>query len=115
MYLCTTDQRTMYVIHTSSDPIPPRSLSAAFQNTKHKCRGRDTLQRAKPGDSFCPRQNGVYPSPEASECDKFYSCLNGVGSVQVCAEGLHFDQEIGTCVWARESKRKGCLSANQGR
>ena len=23
------------------------------------------------------------------------------------------DMEIGTCVWARESTRKGCLSANQ--
>ena len=58
-------------------------MTALLQNTKHKCKGRDALQRPKAGDQFCPRQNGVYPSPEASECDKFYSCLNGVGSVQV--------------------------------
>ena len=84
-----------------------------LQNTKHKCRGRPKLQRPKPGDGFCPRQNGVFPSPDPSECDKFYSCLNGVGSVQQCADGLHYDDEIGTCVWARESNRKGCLSDNQ--
>ena len=84
-----------------------------LQNTKHKCRGRPKLQRPKPGDGFCPRQNGVFPSPDPSDCDKFYSCLNGVGSVQQCADGLHYDDEIGTCVWARESNRKGCLSDNQ--
>lgn len=84
-----------------------------LQNTKHKCRGKPKLQPPKPGDSFCPRQNGVYPSPDQTECDRFYSCLNGVGSAQQCADGLHFDPEIGTCVWARESTRKGCLSANQ--
>ena len=84
-----------------------------LQNTKHKCRGRPKLQRPKPGDGFCPRQNGVFPSPDPSECDTFYSCLNGVGSLQQCADGLHYDDEIGTCVWARESNRKGCLSDNQ--
>ncbi len=83
------------------------------QNTRHKCRGKPKLQPPKPGDSFCPRQNGVYPSPDSTECDRFYSCLNGVGSSQQCADGLHFDPDIGTCVWARESTRKGCLSANQ--
>jgi hypothetical protein len=82
------------------------------QNTKHRCRGKPNLQRAKPGDANCPRQNGVYPSPDKAQCEKFYSCLKGVGSVQHCAAGLHFDTEIGTCVWARESKREGCLSAN---
>eukprot|EP00095_Tigriopus_kingsejongensis_P001305 snap_masked-scaffold967_size75526-processed-gene-0.2 protein:Tk01305 transcript:snap_masked-scaffold967_size75526-processed-gene-0.2-mRNA-1 annotation:"hypothetical protein AaeL_AAEL009580" len=84
-----------------------------IQNTKHKCQGRPELQRPKPGDGNCPRQNGVYPSPIESECDRFYSCLNGVGSSQQCAEGLHFDPEIGTCVWARESTRKGCLSNSE--
>ncbi len=83
------------------------------QNTKHRCRGKPKLQPPKPGDAFCPRQNGVYPSPESTECDRFYSCLNGVGSVQQCADGLHFDPEIGTCVWARESSRKGCLTADE--
>eukprot|EP00094_Tigriopus_californicus_P000286 TCALIF_00276-PA protein Name:"Similar to Endochitinase (Brugia malayi)" AED:0.30 eAED:0.30 QI:0/0/0/0.5/1/1/2/0/700 len=84
-----------------------------IQNTKHKCEGKPDLQRPKPGDGFCPRQNGVYPSPDPTECDKFYSCLNGVGSVTQCANGLHFDPEIGTCVWARESSRKGCLSVSE--
>ena len=83
------------------------------QNTKHKCRGKPKLQPPKPGDSYCPRQNGVYASPDPTECSKFYSCLNGVGSASQCADGLHFDPDIGTCVWARESSRKGCLSANQ--
>ena len=53
-----------------------------LQNTKHKCRGKPKLQPPKPGDRFCPRQNGVFPSPDPTECDKFYSCLNGVGAVQ---------------------------------
>ena len=52
------------------------------QNTKHKCRGKPKLQPPKPGDRYCPRQNGVFPSPDVTECDKFYSCLNGVGKVQ---------------------------------
>ena len=84
-----------------------------LQNTKHKCRNKPTLQPPKPGDANCPRQNGVYPSPDPTECDKFYSCLNGVGSAQQCADGLYYDPDIGTCVWARESTRKGCLSPNQ--
>ena len=77
---CPVQQKRQNHRHkfTSSEII----ASFCIQNTKHKCRGRDKLQRAKPGDSFCPRQNGVYPSPTPSECDKFYSCLNGVGSVQ---------------------------------
>ena len=83
------------------------------QNTRHKCEGRPRLQPPQPGDGYCPRQNGVYPSPDPTECDRFYSCLNGVGSSQQCAEGLHFDEKIGTCVWARESNRKGCLKASQ--
>ena len=53
-----------------------------LQNTKHKCRGKPKLQPAKPGDRFCPRQNGVFPSPDPTECEVFYSCLNGVGAVQ---------------------------------
>ena len=53
-----------------------------IQNTKHKCRNKPKLQPAKPGDRFCPRQNGVFPSPDPQECEKFYSCLNGVGKVQ---------------------------------
>ena len=61
-----------------------------LQNTKHKCRTRPKLQPPKPGDAFCPRQNGVYPSPDQTECDKFYSCLNGKGSPTSCADGLHF-------------------------
>ena len=93
---------------TSKNPPPPFE-----QNTKHRCKGRPKLQRAKPGDGFCPRQNGVYPSPDPSECHKFYSCLNGVGSPHTCADGLHFDEKLGTCVWARESGRKGCLTAGQ--
>ena len=47
------------------------------------------------GDAHCPRQNGVYPSENPSECDIFYSCLNGVGSATKCAEGLHYSEEVG--------------------
>jgi hypothetical protein len=82
-----------------------------IHNIKDKCKTRPKLQKPQPGDGFCPRQNGVYPSPDPSECGSFYSCLNGVGSLMQCADGLHFDPDIGTCVWARESSRKGCLSA----
>lgn len=84
-----------------------------IHNTKDKCRKRPSLQRPQPGDANCPRQNGVYPSPDITECDKYYSCLEGKGSLQQCAEGLHFEPELGVCVWARESTREGCLSVNQ--
>ena len=83
-----------------------------IHNTKDKCRGRPDLQRPTPGDANCPRQNGVYPSPDVTECDRFFSCLKGKSSSQQCADGLHFDPEIGTCVWARESSRKGKMFNN---
>jgi len=93
------------------DKSPEEDPCDHIHNIKDRCRMRPRLQRPQPGDGYCPRQNGVYPSPDQTECDKFYSCLNGVGSLQQCADGLHFDPDIGTCVWARESSRKGCLSA----
>merc|ERR1740128_1001448 len=82
-------------------------------NVPDKCKNRPGLQRPKPGDGNCPRQNGVYPSADQFECDVFYSCLNGKGSPTKCAEGLHFSEDIGTCVWARESGREGCASAEE--
>merc|ERR1740128_392323 len=82
-------------------------------NLPDKCKNRPGLQRPKPGDGNCPRQNGVYPSADQFECDVFYSCLNGKGSPTKCAEGLHFSEDIGTCVWARESGREGCASAEE--
>jgi len=94
-------------VETAEDPCDH------VQNTEHRCKGKPKRQRPQPGDGYCPRQNGVYPSPDPSECDKFYSCLNGVGSGHKCAEGLHFDEKIGTCVWARESGRKGCINNAQ--
>ena len=84
-----------------------------IHNTKDKCKTRPNLQRPQPGDANCPRQNGVYPSPDVTECDKYYSCLNGVGALQSCVDGLHFEPEEGVCVWARESTREGCLSVTQ--
>ena len=78
-----------------------------------KCRNRPDLQRPKPGDANCPRQNGVYPSPDPTECDKYYSCLEGKGALQQCVEGLHFEPSEGVCVWARESTREGCLTVGQ--
>jgi hypothetical protein len=90
------------------DKDPEEDPCDHIHNIKGKCKSRPKLQKPQPGDTFCPRQNGVYPSPDPTECDKFYSCLNGVGSPQQCADGLHFDPIIGTCVWARESSRKGC-------
>ena len=78
-----------------------------------KCKKRPNLQRPQPGDANCPRQNGVYPSPDPTECDKYYSCLNGVGALQSCVDGLHFEPSEGVCVWARESTREGCLSVTQ--
>ena len=95
------------------DKNPEEDPCDHIHNVKDRCKSRPKLQIPKPGDGYCPRQNGVYPSPDPGECDRFYSCLNGVGSSQQCAEGLHFDPNIGTCVWARESTRKGCLSANK--
>jgi hypothetical protein len=93
--------------HTDSDPCD------YIHNIKGKCKTRPKLQTPQPGDGFCPRQNGVYQSPNEFECEKFYSCLNGVGTLQQCADGLHFDPELGTCVWARQSLRKGCLSSSK--
>lgn len=95
------------------DKSPNEDPCDYIHNVKDKCKPRSKLQNPQPGDGYCPRQHGVYPSPDSSECDKFYSCVNGVGSGHQCAEGLHFDTGIGTCVWARESKRKGCLSATK--
>jgi len=74
-------------------------------NVPDKCEGRPKMQRAKPGDGHCPRQNGVYGSDDLFECDTYYSCLNGKSSPTKCAQGLHYSDAIGTCVWPRESGR----------
>lgn len=95
------------------DKSPEEDPCDYIHNVKDKCKTRAKLQTPQPGDGNCPRQNGVFPSPDSTECDKFYSCLNGLSTGNQCAEGLHFDSGIGTCVWARESKRKGCLSATK--
>jgi len=79
-------------------------------NVPDKCKGRDQLQRAKPGDGHCPRQNGVYASDDPYECDTYYSCLNGKSSPTKCAQGLHYSDDIGTCVWPRESGRDDCIT-----
>ena len=63
------------------------------------------------GDANCPRQNGVYASSVPGECDTYYSCLNGKSSPTKCAPGLHYSDEIGTCVWPRESGRDDCDAA----
>ena len=39
-----------------------------------------------------------YPSPDQTECDKFYSCLNGKGSPTSCADGLHFGKFLHSTV-----------------
>merc|ERR1712106_84144 len=82
-------------------------------NVPDKCKGREKMQRAKPGDGRCPRQNGVYPSADAFECDTYYSCLNGKSSPTKCALGLHYSDEIGTCVWANQSGRDDCVSGDE--
>ena len=66
------------------------------------------------GDARCPRQNGVYASSDPYECDTYYSCLNGKSSPTKCAPGLHYSDEIGTCVWPRESGREDCISEEAG-
>ena len=69
------------------------------------------LQKAKsvfPGDAHCPRQSGVYKSEDPGECDVFFTCRLGVGIPTKCSEGLHYSEEVGTCVWARDSGRIGC-------
>ena len=45
------------------------------------------------------------------ECDTYYSCLNGKSSPTKCAPGLHYSDDIGTCVWPRESGRDDCDAA----
>jgi len=80
------------------------------QNTPDKCEGRTKLQRPKPGDARCPRQNGVYASDDPYECDTYFSCLNGKASSTKCAQGLHYSDTIGTCAWPRESGREDCIS-----
>eukprot|EP00091_Calanus_sinicus_P012124 TRINITY_DN2753_c0_g1_i4.p1 TRINITY_DN2753_c0_g1~~TRINITY_DN2753_c0_g1_i4.p1 ORF type:complete len:211 (-),score=35.36 TRINITY_DN2753_c0_g1_i4:58-690(-) len=83
-------------------------------NVPDKCKGRPKLQRPKPGDGHCPRQNGVYASDDPFECDTYYSCLNGKSSPTKCAQGLHYSDEIGTCVWPRESGREDCVTDDDG-
>merc|ERR1711892_300800 len=82
-------------------------------NVPDKCEGRPKLQRPKPGDGHCPRQNGVYPSADPFECDTYYSCLNGKSSPTKCVQGLHYSDVIGTCVWPRESGREDCASDDE--
>ena len=57
------------------------------------------------GDAHCPRQYGVYPSSIPGECDTYYTCTNGKSAPTKCAEGLHYSDESGICVWARDSGR----------
>ena len=57
------------------------------------------------GDAHCPRQNGVYASSIPGECDTYYTCNNGKSSATKCAEGLHYSDNDGICVWARDSGR----------
>ena len=53
----------------------------------------------------------MYASSVPGECDTYYSCLNGKSSPTKCAPGLHYSDEIGTCVWPRESGRDDCDAA----
>jgi len=84
-------------------------------NVPDKCKGREGLQRPKPGDSFCPRQYGVYPSTLPWECDTYYTCQNGKSARTKCAEGLHYSEDAGICVWARDSGREECIEEEQPR
>jgi len=80
-------------------------------NVPDKCKSRPNQQRAKPGDAHCPRQYGVYPSSIPGECDTYYTCTNGKSAPTKCAEGLHYSDESGICVWARDSGRDDCDAA----
>ncbi len=66
-------------------PSPPSSASSSGSPV------------ALPAGFTCPSA-GLHPSP--SSCTEFISCSSDlVGSVQRCADGLHFDKSFGGCNW----------------
>lgn len=41
----------------------------------------------------CPSEGVVY-FPDSNQCDKYFECRNGVGTEQLCPDGLLFNDKI---------------------
>lgn len=72
------------------------------------CEDRLELQPAKGTSEKCPRLNGFFAHPDESICHVYYNCLDGNAIENKCANGLHFDELTGTCVWPNTIGREGC-------
>ncbi|XP_037079552.1 protein obstructor-E-like [Pollicipes pollicipes] len=68
------------------------------------CTGREELQEPKPS-GLCPRQNGYYPDPDPTVCDKFTQCTKGEANPLTCPAGLLFSLKTSTCQWPDQAGR----------
>ncbi|KAK8722065.1 hypothetical protein OTU49_012461, partial [Cherax quadricarinatus] len=71
------------------------------------CTGRPDLQPARPTE-HCDRQYGNFAPKETGNCQSAYRCVDGVGTLISCPEGLAFSLETGICDWPDQSGRKDC-------
>jgi len=67
------------------------------------------MQPAQGTTVQCPRLNGYFMHEDESNCREYYWCSNGTPTKQKCNEGLHFDEFRGSCNWASENFRTGCV------
>ncbi|XP_069190661.1 uncharacterized protein [Procambarus clarkii] len=76
------------------------------------CAGRPALQPPQPTE-HCDRQNGNFAPKDSPNCQDAYRCVDGVGSLISCPEGLAFALETGICDWPDQSGRKDCHKENK--
>eukprot|EP00094_Tigriopus_californicus_P013724 TCALIF_13280-PA protein Name:"Protein of unknown function" AED:0.12 eAED:0.41 QI:117/0.5/0.42/1/0.33/0.42/7/0/296 len=80
------------------------------------CGSREFVQEPEPNiDPKCYRANGYFNHEDATVCDRFYNCVNGVAYELPCAAGLIFDEAIGTCVREEQasSYAKRCVKSSE--
>ncbi|XP_043211797.1 protein obstructor-E-like [Amphibalanus amphitrite] len=69
------------------------------------CTGREELQEPQPAGPLCPRQNGYYPDPDPTICNKFTQCTEGKANHLTCPAGLLFSLTTSTCQWPDQAGR----------
>jgi hypothetical protein len=72
------------------------------------CGERVYVQEPTPGiDPRCERANGFFDHEDPAVCDKFYSCDKGTAFEMPCAQPLHFDSKVGSCVRPEQVSKEG--------
>uniref|UniRef100_A0A146M7V2 Peritrophin-1 n=3 Tax=Lygus hesperus TaxID=30085 RepID=A0A146M7V2_LYGHE len=62
------------------------------------CEGRAAIQSPQPtGD--CPRKFGLFAIGAPNDCGTFMNCAHGRSYIQICPEGLAFNQDTLECDW----------------